>query len=255
MKTDELTRHSPHRYLLRSYSRKDKSAKTEDDTPERRRMRDDSGPSSFEFGEFLEHSGRGVPALDEENLLIWQVARATAGSPVLFPPMTVNGVTLSDGALIRLNNPSLSIIEEAKALGSQGDDISLISIGAGQQRASDEEQASNSIESSGSSSSFLRNFIRLPGIVRQLADAVTDPTPVHHDVQRMWKRRELKAYWRFSSYMDFLPALDQLKAPGGERDVFAYLEAKTATYLMTEKVQSWVTECAEELIARRRSRL
>lgn len=250
MRTDELTRRSPHRYLLRSYSREADSPKTENEIGRRLVRPNDSEKSSFEFGRQPKHPKRETPAFDEESLLIWQVACATASSPVLFPPMIIDGVALSDGALIRLNNPSLAIIEEAKALGSQGDDISLISIGAGQQRASDEEQASKSI---GSSTSFLR--IRLPGGIRQLADAVTDPIPVHHDVQRMRRRGELKAYWRFSAYMDFLPGLDQLKAQGGKSDVFAYLEAQTAAYLGTEKVDSWVTECAEELIVRRRSRL
>jgi patatin-like phospholipase/acyl hydrolase len=78
-----------------------------------------------------------------ENLLAWQVARASSAAPTYFPPKSMNipkgtlndpepEATLIDGGLFA-NNPAMSAWAEAKKLWPK-DDILILSIGSGERQ-------------------------------------------------------------------------------------------------------------------------
>lgn len=69
---------------------------------------------------------------EHENLLVWEVARASSAAPTYLPSKVVHGHECVDGGITGMNNPSAGILAEAVRLGAKIEETTLLSVGTGE---------------------------------------------------------------------------------------------------------------------------
>ncbi|KAF1981822.1 FabD/lysophospholipase-like protein, partial [Aulographum hederae CBS 113979] len=136
---------------------------------------------------------RVLNAGDNGPVYIGQAARATSAAPHYFREALINGSRFIDGG-VTTNNPSRRAYWEAKYMhrqrkhGADGPAIgAIISIGTGK----------SAPLSMFSRSSFAASWMQVVDIVRVAFKALTDPEPVHKEMERMMEDQGVP-YFRFN---------------------------------------------------------
>ncbi|KAL9620247.1 MAG: hypothetical protein Q9160_005256 [Pyrenula sp. 1 TL-2023] len=184
-----------------------------------------------------------------------QVAQAATAAELYFPPVTVkeqqNDVTYSDGGFSNSNNPTIEGIKDIQE--RWGDDMVGIVVSVGTAR---HEQPPKS------------KRWTFPGRVKEWADRMTDPEPVHIRAEELSDHNEFGfPYYRFTAMKDLALKItldewkprpqsllrNKRKAPGyktmDEIDKMFLLWARDYT------VQDQLNRCAEQLVQARKLRM
>lgn len=189
----------------------------------------------------------------EVNTPIWKIARATSAAPTYFKAIEVEGLNLLDGGLLA-NNPSQHARAEVNSLHryhpsgscrpSQGGEPDggirfLVSLGTGKQADQLITRGAGPIP-------------KLLSIVRRALKKMTDPEPVHRELQRALDRN---VYYRFNVEEGLKKMkLDECIVKGEDNITFSRIESAVNKYFNDGDVWESAQSLAKQLVKHRRER-
>jgi hypothetical protein len=173
----------------------------------------------------------------------WEVARAATAAPFLFDELktSTQGAdgrkTFSDAGFGITNNPTLVALQELQSLHGKDSVGTIVSVGTAPRREA------------GSRGTLHR--------IKESFEAATEPKIVAAEMAR----KNLESYWRLEDTDGLDVALDEWKPNGittrnsqiGKETMKRITSAFNIWVLRTENIRL-IRECAQELVARRRSR-
>lgn len=194
-------------------------------------------------------------SLHHQNLEtpIWKIARATSAAPTYFRSIEVDGLKLLDGGLLA-NNPSKFARAEVISMhrhhpsgsckSSQGGTPKggirfLVSLGTGKQADQLITRGAGPIP-------------KLLSIVRRALKKMTDPEPVHHDLQ---EALDPSVYYRFNVEEGLKKMkLDECIVKGEDSITFSRIEKAVRNYFNDGEVWDRAQSLARQLVKHRRER-
>ena len=170
---------------------------------------------------------------DENNLTIWEVARATLAAPYYFNSIDLLHERYFDAATI-IYNPSLEVMREVHLLaGSSGAIDSLLSLGSGKFKSS-----SNSPKTRPGSETLLQNMS-------------SRCESIHDEVKYASKLHSF-GYHRFEVEEGLQDVrVDELRPKISGKITFQTIEAATKMYLEKKEVRHQIHQCARFLVGKR----
>ncbi|KAG9669537.1 FabD/lysophospholipase-like protein, partial [Aureobasidium melanogenum] len=184
---------------------------------------------------------------------IWKIARATSAAPTYFKSIEVDGLNLLDGGLLA-NNPSQHARYEVNSMhrhhpsGSckpseggtpDGGIRFLVSLGTGRQADQLITRGAGPIP-------------KLLSIVRRALKKMTDPEPVHQELQRAL---DPSVYYRFNVEEDLKKMkLDECIVKGEDNITFSRIESAVRNYFNNGVVRDSAQFLAKQLVKHRRER-
>jgi Patatin-like phospholipase len=179
---------------------------------------------------------------DAFSARIWEAAHATSAAPAFFKPITINGVTYSDGGP-GWNNPTMEAIFEAHKIWPNRPIGCLLSVGTGLEKAIQ-------LIDNGSSKSEISYLLRLltsndsfqSDIAKYCVDSLMSCEKMHRDVSSHPHIIPHMNYFRFNvpQGMSEIGLAEWKKS----EDIIALTE----TYMEHEEIIRWKVKIADRLL-------
>lgn len=198
--------------------------------------------------------GRHFNLENQEDVRIWEAARATSAAPTYFRSIDVNGRNYIDGGLMA-NNPSEHAWAEVHSMhrhhpagrcpndATEGSISFLVSLGTG-------KQADPRLRSG---EDPLSRFRRLVALVQRGIQEMTNPERAHEWMEQDPKRKAVYHRFNVETGLNKM-SLDECKTAGNFNVTFAEIQESVNRYVSDVQVWTRLQNLAEQLVIHRRQK-